>query len=70
MRSHLYLRIKSPPGVELEPVEAEAAGKVQAECDSELSKAEPLVEKALGALDVLSKDAVGELKSFNNGTGL
>eukprot|EP00656_Telonema_subtile_P018040 TRINITY_DN1972_c0_g1_i10.p1 TRINITY_DN1972_c0_g1~~TRINITY_DN1972_c0_g1_i10.p1 ORF type:complete len:4525 (-),score=1414.93 TRINITY_DN1972_c0_g1_i10:97-13671(-) len=47
-------------------VEREAATKVQAECDFELGKAEPLVKEALAALDTLNKDAIGELKGFNN----
>jgi len=47
-------------------IEKESAGKVQAECDFELGKAEPLVQAALAALDTLSKDAVGELKGFSN----
>jgi len=46
-------------------IEREAAGKVQAVCDFELSKAEPLVQAALGALDSLSVPAIGELKGFN-----
>ena len=47
-------------------VERAAASKVQAECDVELKKAEPLVEQALGALKTLSKEAIQELKGFNN----
>jgi len=47
-------------------VEKLSAGKVQTECDTELAKAEPLVLEALGALDTLTKDSVGELKGFSN----
>ena len=47
-------------------IEAEAAGKVQVECDSELAKAEPLVTSALAALDTLSKESIGELKNYSN----
>jgi dynein heavy chain len=45
--------------------ERSAAGAVQLECDTELAKAEPLVQSALAALDTLDKDAIGELKGFS-----
>jgi len=47
-------------------VERESADAVKKICDTELEKAEPLVQQALGALDGLSKDSVGELKGFSN----
>jgi len=47
-------------------VERASASEVQTECDTELAKAEPLVQQALGALDTLSKDSIGELKGFSN----
>jgi len=45
--------------------EREESTKIRTKCDSELEKAEPLVLQALAALDVLNKDAIGELKGFS-----
>ena len=46
--------------------ERDASNQIRETCDKELEKAEPLVEQAIKALDVLSKEAIGELKGFNN----